>query len=147
MTTRTGWGDRVTAGSLALWGVVHVVGGLSLVTMTATEGLDSLAPSAATPAGADAGEAVAALLHFHGFDIALAGLAVLALAVLWLRGGAAWQLVVALGLALVLDVGLILYLVGPGLMPLSDGFPGPALLLLAFAPLAFRARRRTPVTV
>ncbi len=141
--TRGTWSDRMAAGSLGLWGAVHVVGGVSLATMTATEGLETLGPNAATPAPASPGDAASALLHFHGFNIAVAGVVVLVLAVTWLRGGAGWQLGVALALALALDVGLVLYLLGPGLMPVVEGLPGPALLLLAVAPLAV-ARRRSP---
>lgn len=141
--TRSRWGDRVTAASLGLWGAVHVLGGGTLATMTATEGLATLGPNAATVAPSQPGQAAAALLHFHGFNIAVAGIVVLVLAVTWLRGGAAWQLGVALGLAFVLDIGLVLYLLGPGLMPVAEGLPGPILLLLALVPLATSQLRRT----
>ena len=45
--------------------------------------------------------------------------------------------------AFVLDIGLVLYLLGPGLMPVAEGLPGPILLLLALVPLATSQLRRT----
>ena len=131
--------------ALALWGAVHLVGGAALLQLSGAEGLESLAPNAAAPSE-DAGQAAAALVHFHGFNIAAAGLAVLVLAIVWRRSGRGWQLGVALGLAVVLDVGLVLFLVGPGLLPLSQGSPGLALLAVALGGVAATASARRVAT-
>lgn len=130
-TTTRGWTRPAAAVSLGLWGLLHLVGGTSLITMGATAGLDTLGPNAPVPAPRDSGEAAAALLHFHGLNIAAAGLAVLVLAFAWYRSHLAWQAVVSLGVAAVLDAGLLLFLVAPGLLPASQGLLGPGLLGVA----------------
>ncbi len=138
---RRGRAGLVTTVALGLWGAVHLVGGATLLPLSGADGLDSLAPNA-TSTPADPGEAAAAVMHFHGFNIAVAGLAVLVLAVLWRRSGRTWQLGVATGLAVVLDVGLVLYLVGPGLLPPSQGLPGLGLLAVALVAMTVGARTR-----
>lgn len=133
------WSRRVATVSLALWGLVHVVGGASLLLLDGREGLDTLAPSAPVPAPSTPGDGAAALVHFHGFDIAAAGLAVLALAVWWSTSGRRWQLGCAVAIAAVLDVGLLAYLVLPGLLPAGEGLLGPGLLVLALVALGLEA--------
>lgn len=132
-TTTKGWTRPAAAASLGLWGLLHLVGGTSLITMGASAGLDTLGPNAPTPAPRDSGEAAEALLHFHGLNIAAAGLAVLVLAIAWYRSQRAWQANVSLGVAVVLDTGLLLFLVAPGLLPASQGLLGPGLLAVAAA--------------
>ena len=144
-TTAARWTGPAAAVSLALWGLLHLVGGASLVAMGASEGLNTLGPNASTSAPRDGGEAAEALLHFHGLNIAAAGLAVLLLAFAWHRSHRAWQATVGLGVALVLDSGLLLFLVIPGLLPASQGLLGPGLLVVAAAcHLAHLASRPAP---
>ena len=132
-TTTKGWTRPAAAVSLGLWGLLHLVGGTSLITMGANAGLDTLGPNAPTPAPPGSGEAAEALLHFHGLNVAAAGLAVLVLAFGWYRSHRAWQAHVSLGVAVVLDTGLLLFLVAPGLLPASQGLLGPGLLAVAAA--------------
>ena len=132
-TTTKGWTRPAAAVSLGAWGLLHLVGGASLITMGASAGLDTLGPNSPTPAPRDSGEAAEALLHFHGLNIAAAGLAVLVLAFGWYRSHRAWQANVSLGIAVVLDAGLLLFLVAPGLLPVSQGLLGPGLLAVAAA--------------
>ena len=92
---------------------------------------------AQAPTG-DAARVTAALVGFHGLDVAAAGAAVLVLAVLGARGrrGAVGA---ALVVAAVLDVGLAVFLLLPGLMSLSEGLWGIGLLAVAVGAAA-RAR-------
>ncbi len=131
--TATRWTRPAAAASLGLWGLLHLVGGSSLIAMSGSAGLETLGPNAPTPAPRDSGEAAEALLHFHGLNIAVAGLAVIVLAFAWYRSNRAWHVNVSLGVAVVLDTGLLLFLVAPGLLPASQGLLGPGLLAVAAA--------------
>ncbi len=84
-TTRRVWSDRTTTLALGLWGAVHVIGGASLLAASTTDGLDALAPDAATVAPTVPGEGTEALLRFHALNIVLGGLAVFVLIVWWAR--------------------------------------------------------------
>lgn len=125
------WADRGAAVALALWGAIHVAGGVSLLVAPTTDGLDTLAPAASTTAPATPGDAAEALLRFHALNIGLGGLAVLVLVAWWARSRVDWRRDVALAIAVALDIGLLVFLVGPGLLPVSQGLVGPALALTA----------------
>lgn len=135
------WQGRVAAVVLGLWGLLHVIGGASLLFFDGREGLETLAPDAPPPASGTSLEAAAAIVHFHGLNIALGGMAVLALAAWWAMRGQTWQLGVALAVAVALDIGLLAYLVAPGHLPASQGLLGPSLLGLGLLALAVPARR------
>lgn len=144
---RSRWPRRLvdaTAAVLALWGLIHVLGGLSLLVASTAEGIDTLAPGADAPAPADPGQGAAGLLRFHALNVGLAGAAVLVLAVAWWRSGARWTRDVALALAVGFDVGLIAFLVLPGLLPASQGLVGPVLAGLALVGAVAGADRRAP---
>lgn len=130
---RSRLGREVFAWALGAWGLLHLVGGASLMAMEGAEGLDTLGPGATMPAPDPAGDAAAAVVHFHGLNIAAAGLAVLLLAMAWRRTGKTWQALAAAGLAGILDGGLVAFLVAPGLLPVMQGIWGPALLGLGLA--------------
>lgn len=138
------WGRRATATLLGLWGVLHVVGGTSLVLLDGRPGLETLAPNAPLPGASAPLESVAAIIHFHGFNVAFGGLAVVVLVVWWAKRQASWRLWVAIWIATVLDVGLLAFLVAPGLLPAGQGLLGPVLLALAVTALGLT--RRTAVS-
>lgn len=129
--TRRSWSTRATWASLGLWGAIHVIGGASLLATSTTDGLDTLAPDATAAAPLAPGEGAEALLRFHALNVALGGLAVLALIVWWARSQVRWRRDVALATAVALDIGLIAFLVGPGLLPASQGLIGPILVAIA----------------
>lgn len=130
-STRSSWPTWVFVGSLAVWGVVHVVGGASLLLAGARDGLLTLGASVADSVPTSPGAATAALLQFHSLNVLLGGVAVLGLLLAWRRRRRDWHLGVALAVAVALDVGLIAFMLVPGVMPLSQGFIGPALVLVA----------------
>jgi hypothetical protein len=140
-TTRRTWSHRATWAALGLWGAIHVIGGASLLAASTTDGLDTLAPDAATAAPAAPGDGAEALLRFHALNIVLGGVAVLVLIVWWARSQVRWRRDVALVTAVALDVGLTAFLVGPGLLPASQGLIGP--LLVAIAAVAIATTRPT----
>lgn len=135
-TRRQTWSNRATWAALGLWGVIHVIGGASLLAASTTDGLDTLAPDAATAAPITPGDGAEAVLRFHGLNIVLGGLAVLVLIVWWTRSHVRWRRDVALTTAIALDIGLIVFLVGPGLLPASQGLLGPLLVVIAAGAIA-----------
>jgi hypothetical protein len=135
-TRRQTWSNRATWAALGLWGAIHVIGGASLLAASTTDGLDSLAPDAATAAPINPGDGAEAVLRFHALNIALGGFAVLVLTVWWARSQVRWRRDVALATAVALDIGLIAFLVGPGLLPASQGLIGPLLVVIAAAAIA-----------
>lgn len=129
--TRARWPHRVAVAGLVLWGLVHMIGGAALMVDDTANGLESVGGSALETIPADPGDVVAGLLRFHGINIAIGGLAVLGLTIAWRRRRALWQLNAALAIAVALDIGLLAFMVLPGVMPVGDGFIGPALVLVA----------------
>ena len=127
---RAGW---IALTALALWGLVHVIGGASLLVADAGDGLETLGPNATGSVPNEPGDAVEALLRFHSLNIALGGIAVLGLIAAWWRTRHRWQLDVAVTVAAALDVGLIAFFVIPDMLPANQGLIGPVLVIVAVA--------------
>lgn len=125
------WPVWTASVGLAAWGVIHIVGGVSLLATDITTGLETLGPNATNSVPPVPGEAAERLLQFHSLNILLGGLAVLGLAIAWWRQRTRWQLDVALAIAVALDIGLIAFLVIPGVLPASRGLIGPTLVVIA----------------
>jgi len=137
------WLRRAALLTLVLWGLIHIVGGGALIAAASSDGgrsalelLGSGADDRTIPD--DPGPVTQAVLGFHGFNLLLAGAGVLALALLGAR--TAWPRGVTTSLALIVaaDGGLLIFLLLPGYMTLSDGLWGP-LLLVGAAIFAWRA--------
>ncbi len=124
---------------LTMWGVLHIVGGTSLLVVDAVDALETLGPNSTGTVPAVPGETTTALLRFHSVNILFGGVAVLGLAIAWWRQRQRWQLDTALVAAAALDVGLIAFLVIPGTLPAGQGLIGPTLVLIA-AIGAYKAR-------
>lgn len=127
---------RTAVGSMILWGLLHVVGGIVLIAQATGSGSDAIAAYATALPPVDlsgpASKAVTGLVGFHGFNIAAAGAAVTTLA--WIRRRDArshWR--TPLTVAAVADIGLVAFLLIPGVMATADGAPGLVLLLVALA--------------
>jgi hypothetical protein len=128
--------------STAAWGALHVLGGALLLATTLGEGARKTLLDLGSAAEPDTipdepGSVVESVLGFHALNIVWFGLAALALA--W-RGD---RRSVRDGLFVMAaaDVGLVLFLVGPGRMSAAEGVWGPLLLLVAAT--AFVLSRRT----
>ena len=133
------WAARVAMAGLLLWGLVHVAGGFSLLAADTVEGLETLGPNASDSVPTEPGDATTGLLRFHSLNIAIGGIAVTALAAVWWRRRTRWQLDVAVAVAAALDIGLVLYLVVPGILPAGQGLIGPVLVAIS-ATAAIRVR-------
>ena len=137
--------ERTTALSLLLWGLLHVAGGVVLMFGAASdplEGLRSLGSGAAPDAfPLDPGPVTAALIGFHGLNIAFSGVAVTALAV-WAWRSYPKGVPTALIIATAADVGLAVYLLGSGHMRFTDGLWGPVLLAAAAGAAALARQGR-----
>jgi hypothetical protein len=129
MRNRT-WNDA-TRWIILAWGILHIVGGaLIMATRDAHDGLANLGSGAAPgDVPADPGPVVGALLGFHGLNIVWFGIATILLA----RRRTQGSTIAALAVMAAADLGLLVYLVGPGHMRLADGAWGPLLLVLATA--------------
>lgn len=128
--SRAGW---VALTALALWGLVHVIGGVSLLVADTGDGLGTLGPNATASVPNNPGDTAEALLRFHSLNIVLGGIAVLGLTAAWWRTRHRWQLDVAIAVAAALDVGLIAFFVIPEVLPANQGLIGPVLAIVAAA--------------
>ncbi|MEQ9398301.1 MAG: hypothetical protein RJQ04_03945 [Longimicrobiales bacterium] len=140
---------RTAAVLFLLWGLVHVAGG-AVMLATLGDGAEAYLRTVATvdPSAAaltpPAGSPAVAILGFHAWNILWVGLCVSAIALtLNLRGSRAGYWI---NLALVsgADVGLILFLVLPGVMTWGTAAPGLGLWLPAAAAGFVALRTRTP---
>jgi hypothetical protein len=147
MATRT---SRIGAIFYALWGVIHVIGGVVLlqaafsgadVFLRAQAGGSALDP---TTFSSDARTLTiaSAVFAFHAFNLMWIGLVVAAVAVRlnWRNSAAGYW--VNLALVGFTDLGLVLFIVGPGVMTWADAWIGPALFVPAWL-FATIARRST----
>jgi len=133
----------LTLGSLVSWGLIHVAGGISLAVAEVADGLRTLGPNTTDTVPSQPGETSAALLRFHAVNVALGGAAVLALAVAWWRQRSRWQVGTAIAVAVTLDVGLVVFLVLPGILPPGQGLIGPVLATAALAAAVASPHPRT----
>lgn len=134
---------KIAAILYLLWGVIHIAGGavmlnasstgadafLQLLTGNASAGLIATS-SAQTGPGLLATSKVFA---FHSFNLIWLGLlaSVIAVRLNWKNSSFGhWLNLAIVGFA---DLGLILFMVLPGVIRLSDAWIGPALLIPAFA--------------
>jgi len=140
--TRAGW---IALAALTLWGLVHVIGGTTLLVADTHDGLETLGPNVDATVPTDPGDATEALLRFHSLNIVLGGLGVLALAATWWRTRNRWQLDIALAIAAALDIGLIAFFVIPDVLPASEGLIGPLLVAIATAGAIGVHRHRQPL--
>jgi len=123
---------KVGATFYALWALLHVVAGATLVSSALTN-INAHAReigTGATPAQLPVlGEhtVVSAIIAFHSFNMLWIGLlvGVTAIRLNWRNSRGGYWL--SLALTGLLDVGLFVFLLLPGYMAWSDGWPGPLL--------------------
>jgi len=127
---------RVGAVLFVLWGLLHVLGGASLLATWRADGAAELmrayGSSVAGTIPADLPAVVGAIGAFHAFNLLWIGALVTGLAVTWGWKGRAAGLWLSLILAGAADLGLVLFLLLPGHMPWAEGAPG----LVLFVPAA-----------
>lgn len=135
---------RLTTVALLLWGLLHVVGGASLMVAAASDppaALRSLGSAAmAGDLPADPGRVTQAVIGFHGLNLLWAGLAVTILSLVWTWRRYPRGVPTSLFIAAAADIGLIVYLLIPGLMNVYEGVWGPLLLAIAVAGAAVARR-------
>ena len=119
-----------------LWGILHIVGGAALLQELSAGGvrdvlasLGSAVPAAELPA--ISGGVTGAVVAFFAFNWVWIGLLVLVVGARlnWHNNKIGYWLNLAVAGAS--DIGLIVTLLAPGYMAVSDGWPGPLLWLLA----------------
>jgi hypothetical protein len=128
---------KLAAVAYVLWGIVHVLGGLSLM-QAAMAGSDAflqmLTGESFAPTSSERGESFTQeVFAFHAFNICWMGIVsiVVAIRLNWRNVSIGyWINLAVVGLA---DLGLILFMVIPGVIPLSNAWIGPALFVVALA--------------
>lgn len=130
------YAPKIGATFYILWGLLHIVGGAALLQQLSAEGVTGVLASLGTavpPAELPvvSGGVTAAVLAFFAFNWVWIGLVVLAVGI-WLNWHNSrlgyWLNLMVAGAA---DLGLLIFLLLPGYMAVTDGWPGPLLWLLA----------------
>lgn len=113
-----------------LWGIIHIIGGAVLLS-TSMEGADTFVK--ALTGGELLGlKAAKWVFAFHSYNIMWMGVLAILIAVLmnWKNSTAGyWINMAVVGFA---DLGLIIFMVLPGVMSISNAWIGPLLFLFAF---------------
>jgi len=119
---------KLGAACFGLWGLVHILGGAALLLGV----MESPAAGYGAYAGAGAHyDALAgAILAYFAYGILMAGLAALAIAARgnWRNGETA--LMANTGLVAAVEIGLVIFLLIPGFVPLIQALPGLVLAVL-----------------
>ncbi len=129
--------DRIGAGFFFLWGIVHLLGGASLLATLQTGGAAAILRDLGSAVPATVSEAVppiaGAVAGFHAWNMLWVGALVAIIAVTVGRRHRDTGLWLNLVLAGCADLGLIFALLLPGYMRLSEGMIGIVLFVLAAA--------------
>lgn len=135
---------RIGAIAYALWGIAHLVGGAMLLA-AATQGTEAFAFALSGKPTAIPSILVATqVFQYHAFNIAWIGLTVLLVAVLlgWRNSAKGFWINLALvGFA---DLGLLVFMVRPGIISIGEASIGLGLFALAFI-FSWQGRRRATV--
>lgn len=120
--------------AVGAWGAIHLVGGLAILAETAGEdgvsqALRTLGSENPTVPG-QIGETAESVIRFHAFNIAWIGATVLALAIAMRKQFGFTLLAVTTALVAFADVGLVAFMIAPGVTTPADGLPGVALALI-----------------
>lgn len=127
--------SRVGAGFFVLWGLVHVLGGASMLAALGTDGGTAVYRSLASAAPAAVPDGMpgiaSAVIGFHAWNLLWMGALVTVVALAWhwrLRRAGLWLNLAIAGFA---DLGLIGALLIPGYTRVAEGMIGIGLLVLA----------------
>ena len=127
--------EQLGAGCFVLWGLVHVVGGASLLATLRSDGAAALLRAFATAEPGSVPDAVpavaGAVAGFHAWNLLWIGALVVIVALRVRRRDPETALWLNLALAGFADVGLVFALLLPGHMPWIEGSPGLVLFALA----------------
>lgn len=137
---------RIAAALFLIWGLLHLVGGIALLDAAAAGADEYLAMLTGVPqVSAIHNPAAMGVFAFHAFNFVWIG----ALTI-WIAVRFNWQnrlegMWLNLFVVAMADLGLWLFMVHGGVMPLSDAWPGPLLLILALVALGVSRLRREPL--
>jgi hypothetical protein len=131
---------KIAAVAYFLWGLIHIAGGAAMLSasFTGPESFLEMLTGTEHTVSVDAPESIGSfdtfsaneVFAFHSFNIVWLGFvaAVVAVRLNWKNSAAGyWTNMAVIGWA---DVGLILFMVRPGVMDLSDAWIGPLLFLV-----------------
>lgn len=126
---------RIGAALYIVWGILHLGSGMVGIWLTgqpATPGW-AMGMAAVPTVGSGLEKASLGLVGQHSFNIAAGGLIAILVAALgnWRNNRTAWWLNGAL--IAVLDLGMVIFMLLPGHVPLLDGLLGPLLWASGFA--------------
>jgi len=125
-----------------LWGIIHIIGGAALLSAS-MDGADAFVKGLTGNTGAALNGVIGGgllglkaakwVFAFHSYNIMWMGILAILIAVLmnWKDSTAGyWINMAVVGFA---DLGLIIFMVLPGVMSISNAWIGPLLFLLAFS--------------
>lgn len=118
---------RAAGVSYILWGIIHVLGGAAMLSTGSALGIATMLSG--TDQTGVIPHIINGIAQYHSFNIVLYGLGVLVAGILIIKRNSKAVHVVAFALAGLADLGLILFMVMPGYMTVTDASPG----LLLFA--------------
>lgn len=133
---------RIGAIFYIIWGILHLGSGVVGIWLTGQPTTPDWASGmAAVPTLASGlNDAGLGLIRQHSFNIAVGGTVAIIIAAIGNWQNARWAWAVNAVLIALLDLGMILFILAPGHVPLIDGLIGPALWLggLVLTTLALR---------
>lgn len=113
---------RAAGGAYILWGLIHVIGGAAMLSAGGALGIASML-SGVVHTGTIP-EIIDGVTLYHSFNIVLFGIGVLAAGILIIRRNTMQGHIAAFLLAGLADLGLVLFLIVPGYMTITDAIPG-----------------------
>ena len=139
-------GTKIAAVAYLLWGIIHVAGGALMFTASLSGPQEFVQVQTGDseltftgPEEARSRTTAEGVFAFHSFNIIWIGVlcSIIAVRMNW-KGSGFWLNVALVGCT---DLGLILFIVGRGILPLSSAWPGPLLFVVALLCSAIGARR------
>lgn len=138
---------KIAAFFFALWGIVHILGGAMMLEGVLAKGALSAyneLATALTPSQINQAHPMAgAIFGFHAYNIIWLGCLTTIIAVLFNWRFNRWGFYINLIIVAAADLGLVLFMLAPGYMAISDGLIGLVLFFIAaiFTGIAFRRQK------
>jgi hypothetical protein len=130
-----------------LWGIIHILGGLSLLVTVKSEGLNAFFAQIASASPLETpvqdSKVISSVAASHSFNLFWMGLMCCIVAIEGNFKNKRYAYWVNMGLAGFADIGLIVFSLAPGHLSLAEGLTGPTLWILAalFTTLALKQKQ------
>ena len=126
---------KVGAVLYVLWGIIHILGGLSLLAIAKGEGVNAffaeIASASPLESPVEESSVIASVAASHAFNLFWMGLMCCIVAIEGNFKNKRYAYWVNMGIAGFADIGLIVFSLAPGHLSLAEGLLGPSLWVLA----------------